>query len=121
MKKMIFLIILIPSILCATDRKIEEISLVSAAIADLVTQEIWESNGHYYHDNTWKNPNETNPIAGSTGKRIAIKTASTVGIIALARLLDSKGHGKTASILRWGTVSAWGAAAGWNISLSIRF
>lgn len=97
----------------ATDRKTEEIFLVAAAAADVVTTEIMlRQEGTY----------ETNPLGrGPTWQRVAIKTAGVLTVASLARYAEGSGHGKAASILRWGAVSAWFAASSWNVSLTVRF
>lgn len=103
-------LLLVSSPLLASDRKTEELAIVGAAAADLITTEIALGAGG----------TELNPLMQSPGKRMLVKTAGTVAIIALARSLENE-HPKAASVLRWSTFAVWVGAAGWNASVAIRF
>jgi hypothetical protein len=77
-----------------------------AAGADLVTTELAVAGGAV----------EQNPIPGlqTSGGRVVWKMAGTVFLVWLCERLERDGHHRSAEILMWGTVGAWGAAATWN-------
>jgi hypothetical protein len=97
------------------DRRTEELTVLAAAAADILTTEIWLS-----HELGSVTPIELNPIMGSVHQRVLVKSAGTLGILYLARRLETD-HPKAASLLRWSTASLWFGSAGWNLSLTIRY
>lgn len=92
------------------DRKLEEILLVSSAAADLISTEYSISKG----------ATELNPFAGdTTAQRIAVKSAGTVAIVLLSRLMERQGHPKVASVFRFSAAAVNFTAAGWNVSMTV--
>lgn len=106
----------------AVDRRTEEIFVIAANAADLITTEIWLNHGPYFDSGQLRIPSEKNPFAqGSFAKRAALKAGTTTATLLIARLLDRRGHDKAASVLRWSATVVYLGAASWNVSLSIRF
>ena len=114
--------LLLATLASAADRKTEEILVVVANVADLISTEVWLNNGPYLDNGQLKTPMERNPLArGSFTKRVAIKAGTTAATLLIARLWDCRGHTRAASTLRWSATVTYFGVAGWNASLSIRF
>ena len=96
----------------ADSRTAEELALVAAGAADIISTELALQGS---------NVHEANPLGQSTTSRIAIKSGATAGMLLLARYMDSHGNPGAARIIRWSGIAAWGTAAGWNVSLTFRY
>ena len=92
----------------SADQKLEEVVLISAAAADLISTELALSRG---------GAQEANPLLENRAVRISAKAASTALILLLARKLQEN-HPKLASTLRWTGVAFSAGATGWNVSMT---
>ena len=123
MRRFLLLILLFASPALA-DRRTEEIAVIAASAADIITTKIWLHHDPYMVDGVEHFPTEGGPILGQLSSpvaRIAVKAGGTAGILWLARFVEGKGHDRAASFIRLTGVSVWSGAAGWNLSLSIRY
>ncbi len=64
---------------------------------------------------------EVNPLLSNRAVRILSKTALTGAVFWTARKLEDGGHEKMAQVLRYASVAVWAGAAGWNVSLTVRY
>ena len=102
-----FLAGMLNAALCRADQKLEEVALISAAAADLVSTELALEHG-----------SEANPLMENRAVRISAKAASTTLILLLARKLQDN-HPKLAGTLRFTGIAFSAGAAGWNLSLTL--
>ena len=123
MKPLAVLAILAIAAPALADRKTEEVALIAASAADIITTEMALARDPWTVDGVEYVPTEGGAILSqfkSPAARVAVKAAGTAGIIWLARYFEGKGHPRAASIIRISSVSLWNSAAGWNLSLTIR-
>lgn len=95
-------------ILSGCSARSQEIGVVGAAAADVISTEVGLSNGG----------TESNPLMENRTARIAVKSGTTAAVILIARELDSAGHTKAASIMRMSVFTLWMGAATWNLAVA---
>lgn len=96
----------------AQDRGTQETLILIAAVADIASTEYALNHVGI---------KEGNPLLGNRAVRIVGKAAATGVILWATRSLESDGHPKAAKVLRLMTAGVWFGAAGWNVSLTVRY
>jgi len=95
------------------DRKLEETVLIASAVTDIVSTEMLLHSNPGFH--------ELHPLGQSFRQRLLLKSAGTVGVLLFARGIDRWKGKKAGGVVRWSASSVWLGAAGWNVSLMMRF
>lgn len=124
MRYLLSIAVLMTASMAFGDRKTEEIALVAASAADIITTEVWLAHDPYEKNGVMHFPTEGGIVLSridSPVGRIAVKAGGTAGILFFARFWEKKGHDRVASFIRLSGISVWSGAAGWNLSLSFRY